>query len=405
MKKILLINAVCGIGSTGRIVADLWKTLKDNGYEAKVAFGVGRGFFVDEQDQFKFNNKLGYYWHNALSRITDRAGFYSSIPTLILLHFIDRFKPDLIHLHNLHGYYINIRLLFNYIKRHNIPVVWTLHDCWAFTGHCTHFIMHGCEKWKTGCGECQFLDEYPQSWFVDRSKRNYQLKRHLFISMGDRLTLVPVSKWLEGLIRQSFLKDMRIYTIHNGIDLSLFKATQNEEIRKKYNLIGKKVVIGVALPWSSYKGYRDFLKLREYLDDEYAIIMVGLSEDQMNEIPSGIIGITQTDSPRELAELYTLASVLVNTTYCDNYPTVNLEAIACGTPVITYRTGGSPESIDKSTGAVVDQGDFEALLLKIREICENSAKYSAACIAKAELLFDKSKCFAKYLNIYQQAIN
>ena len=183
MKKILLINAVCGIGSTGRIVADLWKTLKDNGYEAKVAFGVGRGFFVDEQDQFKFNNKLGYYWHNALSRITDRAGFYSSIPTLILLHFIDRFKPDLIHLHNLHGYYINIRLLFNYIKRHNIPVVWTLHDCWAFTGHCTHFDYIGCYRWKTNCFSCPQRIEYPQSLVLDRSSRNFVQKKKLLTSL------------------------------------------------------------------------------------------------------------------------------------------------------------------------------------------------------------------------------
>lgn len=401
--RVLLINPVCGQGSTGRICIGIAEMLKTNGHEANIAYSLGSSTYPDSINIS--GGRFDYLTHNFLSRLTDSEGLHSCMATKRLVKYIDDIKPDVVHVHTMHGHYLNYKILFEYLKESRLPVVVTLHDCWAFTGHCAHFVMHGCEKWKTGCNKCQFLYEYPQSWFVDKSNRNYLLKRHLFTSLGDKLTLVPVSYWLEGLTRQSFLKDMKIQTIHNGIDLSLFRPTPNEIIRKKYSLEGKKVIIGVALPWSSYKGYSDFIKLRKLLETEYAIIMVGLSEDQMKEIPEGIIGINRVDNPVELAELYTSADVLVNTTYCDNYPTVNLEAIACGTPVITYRTGGSPESLDKNTGAVVEQGDIKGIMQKIREICKDSSKYRTACVDKAELMFDKNKCFAKYLNVYRQVIN
>ena len=273
-----------------------------------------------------------------------------------------------------------------------------------FTGHCAHFDQLGCDKWKIECKDCQFLNAYPQSWFVDNSRRNFHLKRILLTSIGKNLTLVPVSYWLEGLLRQSFLKNMNIQTIHNGIDLDVFRPTYNEKLLQKYNLMGKKIIIGVALPWSSYKGFPDFIKLRSLLSNDYAIIMVGLSEKQMNEIPQGIIGITRTNSTKELAELYTIADVLVNTTYCDNYPTVNLEAIACGTPVITYNTGGSSEAVDKNTGCIVEQGDLDELAKCIKVICNNSDYYRPFCLARSQFLFNKDRCFEEYLDVYKRAL-
>jgi putative colanic acid biosynthesis glycosyltransferase len=401
--KILLVNTVCGQGSTGRICIGIADMLKANGHEAYIAYGLGNSTYPGSINISE--GRFGYLTHNVFSRLLDSEGLHSRLATKRLLKYIGCIKPDIVHIHTMHGHYLNYKLLFEFLKKAELPVVMTLHDCWTFTGHCAHFIMRGCEKWKTGCDKCNFLDEYPQSWFVDKSKRNYQLKKSLFTSLGNKLTIVPVSYWLEGLVRQSFLKNKKIQTIHNGIDLSVFKPTANSNIRKKYGIENKKVIIGVALPWSSYKGYPDFLKLRELLTRDYAIIMVGLSNEQMAKIPNGIIGITRTDSPTELAEFYTIADVLVNTTYCDNYPTINLESMACGTPVITYRTGGSPESIDYRTGAIVEQGDIQDLIRKIRDICEVPNNYRTACIDKAKRQFDKGKCFANYLNIYSQSLN
>ena len=398
--KVLLINPVCEQGSTGRICVGIAEMLKKSGHMAFIAYGLGNSTYPNS---FKISKgKFDYLKHNILSRITDSEGLHSRIATKRLIKQIENINPDIVHIHTMHGHYLNYKILLKYLQQVNLPTVVTLHDCWTFTGHCAHFIMRGCNKWQTGCEKCQFLDEYPQSWFIDNSKRNFQLKKSLFTDLQNKLTIVPVSYWLEGLVKQSFFKDMRIKTIHNGIDLTVFKPTINEELRKKYGIERKKIILGVALPWSIYKGYNDFLKLRELLSEEYAIVMVGLSEKQMLELPKGIIGITRTDSAKELAELYTLADVMVNTTYCDNYPTVNLEAIACGTPVITYETGGSPESIDENTGIIVKQGDILSLKEAIVRICKHSSKYKQFCINKAQRVFEKNKCFESYLDIYNK---
>ena len=400
--KVLQINAVCGQGSTGRICVGIADLLKANGHEAYIAYGLGNSSYPE-----CFNistGKYDYFSHNILSRLTDSEGLHSSKATQKLINFIEDIQPDVVHIHTLHGHYINYKKLFEFLQNRGIPIVITLHDCWLFTGHCAHFDQLGCDKWKIECKDCQFLNAYAQSWFVDNSRRNFHLKRILLTSIGKNLTLVPVSYWLEGLLRQSFLKNMNIQTIHNGIDLDVFRPTYNEKLLQKYNLMGKKIIIGVALPWSSYKGFPDFIKLRSLLSNDYAIIMVGLSEKQMNEIPQGIIGITRTNSTKELAELYTIADVLVNTTYCDNYPTVNLEAIACGTPVITYNTGGSSEAVDKNTGCIVEQGDLDELAECIKVICNNSDYYRPFCLARSQFLFNKDRCFEEYLDVYKRAL-
>lgn len=401
--KILQINAVCGQGSTGRICVGIADLLKANGHEAYIAYGLGNSSYPE-----CFNistGKYDYFSHNILSRLTDSEGLHSSKGTQKLINFIEDIQPDVVHIHTLHGHYINYKKLFEFLQNRGIPIVITLHDCWLFTGHCAHFDQLGCDKWKIECKDCQFLNAYPQSWFVDNSRRNFHLKRILLTSIGKNLTLVPVSYWLEGLLRQSFLKNMNIQTIHNGIDLDVFRPTYNEKLLQKYNLMGKKIIIGVALPWSSYKGFPDFIKLRSLLSNDYAIIMVGLSEKQMNEIPQGIIGITRTNSTKELAELYTIADVLVNTTYCDNYPTVNLEAIACGTPVITYNTGGSPEAVDQYTGIVVSQGNIGELVNAIHTLLrESNVALTQKCRERALSNFDKKVCFLSYVDLYKKII-
>lgn len=401
--KVLLINTVCGEGSTGRICTGIADVLKTYGHEAYIAYGLGNSSY---SGSFCFSNgRTDYYIHNILSRLTDSEGLHSTKATKRLVAQIERLNPDVVHIHTMHGHYLNYRILLNYLHRMDFPVVMTLHDCWTFTGHCAHFVMRGCNKWQYGCQRCDFLDEYPQSWVRDRSKYNYNLKRQLLTAFGDKLTLVPVSYWLEGLLKQSFLKNMKMETIHNGIDLSIFRPTTNSQLLSKYPIEGKKIVLGVALPWSAYKGFQDFVKMRSLLSEEYVIVMVGLSDKQIKGLPNGIIGIERTDSPQDLAVLYTMADVLVNTTYCDNYPTINLEAIACGTPVITYRTGGSPESVDIQTGAVVEQGDLKGLVKKVNSICNNSSQYSKACLDKATNLFDKDRCFEKYLSLYSKIMH
>lgn len=397
MKRILLINAVCGTGSTGRIVADLWKTLKNKGCEAKVAFGVGEGLLVNKQDQFKFNNKWGYYLHNAISRITDRAGFYSNIPTLRLLRFMDQYKPDLIHLHNLHGYYVNIRLLFDYIKQHDIPVVWTLHDCWAFTGHCTHFDFVGCDRWHTKCFDCPQKKEYPQSLVLEQSARNFRQKKELFTSLN-KISIVTPSKWLADCVKQSFLSKYDITTIPNGIDLEVFRPVKSD-IKNRLNIPeDKKIVLAVANVWNEKKGFSDVIRLSQLLpENAYQIVMVGLTEAQISSLPKNIIGIKRTKNINELVELYSAAFMFFNPTYEDNFPTTNIEALACGTPVITYMTGGSLEAIDEKTGFAVGKGD----LSKVLNIITNPNIDGNACRQRSESRFNKSEMYFQYLKIYR----
>ena len=401
--KILLINSICGQGSTGRICTGIADLLKANGHEAYIAYAHGHSSYADSINISM--GKYDYLSHNILSRLTDSEGLHSSKATQKLINHIENIRPDVVHIHTLHGHYINYKKLFEFLRNIRVPIVITLHDCWLFTGHCAHFDQFGCDKWKIECTNCRFLNTYPQSWFADRSQRNYNLKKELLTSIGEHLTLVPVSYWLEGLLKQSFLKRMNIQTIHNGIDLDVFKPTYSSELLKKYKLKDKKIILGVALPWSNYKGFPDFLKLRTLLNDDYVIVMVGLSEKQMKDIPQGIIGITRTDNLEELAALYTIADVFVNTTYCDNYPTVNLESMACGTPVITYNTGGSPEAVDQNTGIVVPQGNIDELVKSIHRLLEESNIASTEkCRKRALYYFDKNICFQSYMDLYGNLI-
>ena len=382
-----MINAVCGIRSTGRICTDLAIALENQGYEVKIAYGRE---CVPEQFQkyaVRIGSDLDIKLHGIKARVLDGAGFGSKHATNKFIKWVKEYDPDVIHLHNIHGYYINVDVLFNYLKTCGKKIIWTLHDCWSFTGHCVYFDYVSCEKWKTGCYHCVQKYAYPSCIGLDKSKSRFEQKKNIFTGVPN-LTLVTPSKWLAGLIQQSFMNEYPVEVIYNGVDVSVFKPTKSN-LREKYNLGNKKIVLGVAAIWDKRKGLESFIELSEILPEEYQVVLVGLSEKQIERIPDNIIGITRTDSTQELAALYTIADVFVNPTLEDNYPTTNIEAISCGTPVITYKTGGSVESA-QMYGIVVDKS-VKSLLDAIENI---------ASIEPQEVDIDNSNTVENYLRLY-----
>lgn len=393
--KIFQINTVCGIGSTGRIAVDISHVLEKAGHESCIAYG--RGGAPKDVESYRIDSAWEVYAHAFFSRLTDRQGLYSTAATKRLIQKIKEYNPDIIHLHNIHGYYLNYDVLFRFLSAYNKPVVWTLHDCWPFTGHCAYFDFVHCDKWKEGCYHCPQKSSYPASCFLDRSRKNYDLKKALFTKV-EKLCIVTPSHWLAGLVKESFLGKYPVKVIHNGIDLHIFKPTSSN-FRRENGLEGYKIILGVASPWTPRKGLSDFIKLSKMMDDHTRIVLVGLSDRQIKKLPPHIIGIKRTNNPQELAGLYTTADVFFNPTYEDNYPTTNLESLACGTPVVTYNTGGSPESVGEN-GAVVDKGDIEASWDSINNFSK-SRKIDNNSFYK----FDKFKHFIRYLNLYQTLID
>lgn len=360
----------------------------------------GRGSAKNCMQATRIGSKLDNYLHFARTRLFDSHGFGSARATNKLIAKIKVLNPDVIHLHNLHGYYLHIGLLFDYLKQTQKPVVWTLHDCWAFTGHCAYFDYVDCKRWKSQCHDCPLKSEYPKSLFFDRSRRNYQQKKILFAGVQG-LTIVTPSKWLAGLVKESFLQEYPISLIHNGIDLEAFKPTQSE-FRKRYKLEDHFIVLGVASIWGERKGYGYFIDLAKQLSSDEKIVLVGLSTEQIKQLPPGIIGIAKTQSTSELAEIYSAADLFINPTLEDNFPTTNLEALACGTPVVTFNSGGSPECLDEGCGLVVERGDLPGLVSAIARMRKNGKQsYTLQCQKRAHDSFDKEARFAEYVELYE----
>lgn len=397
--RVLQITAYSGWGCTGRIAVGIHNALINQNQECAIAWGR-INTAADTVTTIKIGNKLDQNVHGLYTRITDKCGFGSQTVTRKFLKEIDEYAPDLIQLHIMHGYYINLEILFEYIKKKNIPVVWTFHDCWAFTGHCPYFDLIHCEKWKTGCYDCEQKRHHPTSLIFDNSKWNWEKKKELFTEIPD-LAIVTPSKWLAGLVRQSFFKGCRIEVINNGINLNDFKPTTGT-ITDKLQIGNRKVILGVSSTWAKSKGLNDFIQLASLLPKMYVIVLVGLAKQQKEELPNTIIGIERTDSIKELAELYTVASVFVNPTYEDNYPTTNLEALACGTPVLTYRTGGSVEAAGSEYGKIVDQGNVNQLAEYIVSRKWESVT-SEMCREKAKE-FDENIKFNEYVELYKELI-
>lgn len=399
MKKILQINGVSNFGSTGKIVKGIEKEILNEGWKSFVAYGRDAG--EPDADDIRIGSKVDNILHALGTRFTDRHGLFSQNATLGFLKKIDAINPDIIHLHNIHGYYINYEILFRYIREKNIPVVWTLHDCWSFTGHCVHFEYVNCFKWESECRQCIQTDHYPKS-YVDHSTKNYLLKKKMF-NMPENMVIVPVSEWLSGMVKRSFLKKYPDTVVHNGIDLRKFRLMDNfHESLKKYNLHNVKYALSVASIWDFRKGLEELHKLAPLLAEEYRLVVVGLTEQQIKKLPKEIVGLQRTDNVEELVALYNGAQVFVNPTLEDSFPTTNLEALACGTPVVTYRSGGSPESIDDTTGKVVEKNDLKSLL-EATEIYLKSDKdiFKANCRSRAENFFDENLNFKKYISIYK----
>lgn len=405
MKKLLQINPVIRTNtSTGRIMQEIGELAMANGWESYVAYSGGRdGVKPCKSKLMPVGGKLDVAFHGLWTRLTDRHGLASWFATKRFIREIKELKPDVIHIHNIHGYFLNYKMLFEYLKETEIPVIWTVHDCWLYTGHCYYYSSIGCDKWMSGCGNCPQRTAFPASWFIDRSKQNLKDKSDAFNSIKDKLTIVPVSEWIRGEMSRSILQNCHYQVIHNGIDLNVFDVqTDDKAVREKYGLGDKHVILGLASIWSKEKGWDDFMEMSKMLNEDEVIVIVGVTEEQQKRLPENIVGIRRTENVRQLAELYSAAVAFVNPTWQDNYPTVNLESIACGTPVVTYRTGGSIEAVTEKTGYVVEQGDVKGLLDAVREIeRKGNLEYKADCRAHALANFRKEDRYADYLKLYE----
>lgn len=393
--KVYQINTVYNIGSTGCIVAQLKHTIEAQGDECVAAYGRG---FSEEKNTFKIGTKSDLYFHALMTRITDKTGFYSKRSTRKLINNIIQFNPDIIHLHNLHGYYLNIEVLFEFLKEYDRPIVWTLHDCWSFTGHCAYYSAKGCDKWKSLCQGCPQCRSYPSSYLADNSKNNFLKKREWFTTIAKMIIVTP-SFWLKEEVEQSFLGKYGIQCIYNGIDTSVFKPTRGN-LRKQYNLENKKIILGVASIWSERKGIYDFAKLAEILPDEYQIVMVGVDRKQAKTMSPNIICIEKFVSQKVLASLYTEADVYFNASVEETMGLTTIEAMACGTPVVVYNKTAIPEVVDEKVGRVVEQGNIEDVKLAIEDILlkENCVEI---CVQYAKK-YCMEKQYGEYMDLYKK---
>ena len=386
-------------GSTGKIMFGIADLLEKHGCEVLCAAPVTK---TNRKKQLARSYiRIGNYFTHIITVLTARLssriflGAYFS--TRVLIKKISKFSPDILHLHNLHGDYINFPLLFRYIRKNNIKTVWTLHDCWSFTGHCPHYIIAGCDKWKTGCYKCKCYRKYPASLFDD-SKRMYKLKKQWFCDT-DNLILVTPSLWLKKQLEKSFLDKVPVKVINNGIDLAVFHPSKSN-FRKKYGVSDSEIMIlGVAFDWGYKKGLDVFIELSKQLTEKYRIVLVGTNDALDSNLPEGIITIRRTHDQNELAQIYSSADVFVNPTREDNYPTVNLEAIACGTPVITFNTGGAAEMINENCGRIIRNNDLNGLVDAIRSVKKKSPDAVSHCVQTA-LSFDETIKYQQYEEIY-----
>ena len=389
-------------GSTGKIMSDLDGVLRKNDLESYMLCGyrpyggIPKNLYIVD----KGDPDIAIRRNLLKSRITGRMGFDHKVATIKALDWVNEIQPDIIHLHNIHGNWINIKILFDYLVTNNIRVVWTLHDCWSFTGRCSHFEQCKCNKWQNQCYKCKNKNVYPITYFFDWSKKMYEEKKKTFLKIED-LTLVTPSKWLASYVNESFLKEKKVKTIHNGIDVNQYSPIINNRSIISEKVREKRVILGVASTWNYYKGFSDFIKLDGKIDHtKYVIVMVGLNSRQMKVIPDSIIGIQRTNNLEDLISIYSNAYVFLNMTYQDNYPTTNLEALSCGTPVITYLTGGSQESIIGDVGKVIKQGDIDGVL-KVLDSIEMISR--ELCRMTAVKNFNKYDRYKEYIDIYKNA--
>lgn len=394
--KVVQINSVSGYGSTGKICVGISKVLNNHGIENYILYSEGKSDYPQSIKCSEFFPKF-----QALkSRIKGNYGFNSNKTTKRLILELERIKPDIVHLHNLHSHNCNLEVLMDYLRNKDIKVIWTFHDCWAFTAYCPYFVMAKCDQWKTGCNKCVQYKSF--SWIKDRSEWLYNKKRNAFSDMN--LTIVTPSQWLADLIKQSFLQNYSVKVINNGIDLSVFKPIESDFRIKNGISEDQFLILGVAIQWGQRKGVDVFIRLAERLDNKkFRIVLVGTDNIVDKQLPENVISLHRTSNQQELAEIYTAADLFVNPTREDNFPTVNLEANACGTPVLTFRTGGSPECINEKSGMVVDCDDEEALYNAILKIKNEKLFSEESCLENA-FNFSENAQFEKYVELLNEKL-
>lgn len=408
--RIVQINPVLRTStSTGRIMQEIGALAESEGWRNWCAYGKGRdGIRPCTTGIIPVGDRLSTYLHGILTRSFDRHGLGSTFATRAFVRKLREINPDIIHIHNIHGYFLNYPIFFDYLRDSDVKVIWTVHDCWLFTGHCYYYSAIGCNRWQTGCGHCPQRGAFPRSLVIDRSHRNFIDKKKYFTSVPpERMTIVPVSDWMRSEMERSFLKDYPFRVIHNGIDTSVFRPySADTDIRERLGIAAdKKIILGLASIWSQEKGLDDFIRLAPMLSSDETIVLVGVDPRTARRLPTSIKWIRRTENIGTLAQLYSAATAFVNPTYQDNYPTVNLEAISCGTPVVTYRTGGSIESITPETGRIVAQGDTDGLLTAVREIERIGKKgFTDKCRAFALANFRKEDRYHDYLKLYESML-
>ncbi len=408
--RIIQINPVLRTStSTGRIMQEIGALAEKEGWLNWCAYGKGRdGIRPCTTSILPIGGMWSTSMHGLQTRIFDRHGLSSVSATQDFVKKLTEIKPDIVHIHNIHGYFLNYPVLFDYLRTNDIKVIWTVHDCWLYTGHCYYYSAIGCNRWQTGCGDCPQRGAFPKSFVIDRSRQNYIDKRNYFTSIPkDRMIIVPVSNWMREEMARSFFKDYTFKVIHNGIDTSVFRPYKTASIRHKLGITpDKHIILGLASIWSPEKGLDDFIKLSGMLDEDDTIVLVGVDSKIAKRLPSSIKWIRRTENIEMLVELYSASTVFVNPTYQDNYPTVNLESIACGTPVVTYRTGGSVESITNDTGRIVNQGDVAGLLTAVREIKAITKEgFTDSCRNYALSNFKKEDRYHDYLQLYESLLH
>lgn len=401
--NLLQINSAVNTCSHGLIAEEIGRAAQRAGFRSVIAYG--RDGLPSHSEIIPIGTSLNVMGHVLKTRLLDRHGFGSGRATRELLAKIIVLDPDMIHLHNIHGYYLHVGFLFRFLKSLDIPVVWTLHDCWPFTGHCAIFERVKCTRWKNLCYRCPLRHAYPESWWRDRSRRNFLEKRELFTG-HPHLHIVTPSHWLEQHVRDSFLGGYPVHLIRNGIDLEIFHPGDGHRARAKYGLGDQRIILGVANTWKKRKALDDFLRLTPLLDKREKIVLVGIDQERKTVAAAGIIALPRMESREELAELYSAADVFVNPTYADNLPTTNIEALACGTPVVAYNTGGCSEIVDSLTGEVVDQGDIAELREAISRVLDKGKEaWSPHCRRRAESLFGKEMSSQNYIRLYRSILD
>lgn len=397
-KKLIQINTVCNT-STGRIMGDIQREAIRQGYETLSI--VGRRQPFKDIPCVKIGNGIAFWTHVIINTVFDRQGYASWYETCKIVKRLRKEKPDIIHLHNLHGYYLNLPMLFSYLKKEfKGKIFWTFHDCWPFTGHCAYFTLAQCEKWKEHCHHCPNKKNYPVSWFADNSESNYRDKKEMFTELSDMTIIVP-SKWMADLVKQSFMKEYPLEVVSNGIDTELFSCVKKKEIYDKYGIPkDKKILLGVANIWEERKGLQDFLNLSQKISDEYVIVLVGLSKMQIRKVPDNVIGIERTENQSELVALYSTAHIFINPSVEESFSLVTVEAMACGTPAIVLNTSAVQELVLAENGVVLKSHGAEDYIKAIKHL--EALNLDRATIARSTKKYDKMRAATSVLDLYEE---